>query len=100
MFVLSIGNAKQLKLNVMTSTIQVKPFNYEIYVCDEHGNGGWDIHHVTVFADSKDEARKKLKDYPRFDCVIAFNYGGGKMDAEDIEAYATGADFYIPHRQF
>ncbi len=54
---------------------QDKAYNFEIYTCDEvTGETGWNIHYVSVVADSKSSAKEKLKEYPHFDCVILFNY--------------------------
>lgn len=50
-------------------------YNYEIYVKHPTEDiDGWDIEFVSVLANSRKDAREKLNGYPRFDCVISFNY--------------------------
>lgn len=51
-------------------------FNFEIYTCNPKNpkEGGWDIMSVSVKAETKVEAREKLKNFPLFDVVILFNF--------------------------
>ena len=57
-----------------------KYFNFEIYTSDPiSGTTGWDIEMLSVKANTKQEARLKLKDYPNFDVIILFNFHMKKM---------------------
>jgi hypothetical protein len=50
-------------------------FNFEIYTaCPKTGVSGWDIKNVSVKAETRKEAREKVKTFPYFDCIINFNF--------------------------
>jgi hypothetical protein len=52
-----------------------KYFNFEIYTSDPiTGTTGWEIEMVSVKAETKIDAKEKLKDYPNFDVIILFNF--------------------------
>ena len=71
----------------MKNAEQNKYFNFEVYTFNdvEVTEGvykgakigevsGWNIKMVSVKANTKDEAKKELKNYPLFDCIILFNF--------------------------
>jgi hypothetical protein len=50
-------------------------FNFEIYTSDPiTGATGWEIKSVSVKAETKQQARENLKNFPLFDVVILFNF--------------------------
>lgn len=52
-----------------------KYFNFEIYLCDPISKTtGWKITRVSVKADNKKEAIKKLLLFPNFDTIILFEF--------------------------
>lgn len=84
----------------MTTTIDptIKEYNFEIYTKHpETGKTGWDIKFASVFAASKDEAKVLLKDYPHFDCIILFNFGGAELGIPEKELYNSGVKYFDRH---
>jgi len=52
-----------------------KYFNFEVYTSDPiTKTTGWEITTLSVKAESKQEAKEKLKDYPNFDVIILYNF--------------------------
>lgn len=62
-----------------------KYYNYEIYTKHPFtGESGWDIKFISVKADCKKEADKKIESYPNFDCVILYNWKHYLSDNDDF----------------
>ena len=73
-------------------------FNFEIYTKNPVTlESGWNIKFASVFADSKEEAKDKIKEFPLFDCIILFNFGGCALDAEEQELFNKGVKFFVRH---
>jgi hypothetical protein len=73
----------------------MKTYNFEIYTkCPLTGQTGWEIKCISVFADSKADAKSKLTDYPLFDVIILFNYERD-MNETDVQYYANGFDYLL-----
>ena len=73
-------------------------FNFEIYTCNpETFETGWDIKFVSVFAEDKADAKEKLKDFPLFDCIILFNFGGCELDEEELNLLNNGVKYFVRH---
>lgn len=73
-----------------TQNQKAKIYNFEIYTCNPiTKEEGWDIKFVTVVADSKMEAREKLKDVPNFDVVILFDYS---MEVTIDDSFTTASN--------
>lgn len=70
--------------------MSLKEYAFEIYTLNPNTNEtGWDIiNNCVVVAETMQEARVKLKEYPLFDCVILFNYACEDIDdrIDDINA--------------
>lgn len=55
--------------------MEVFEFNFEVYTKNPFtGEMGWDIKFVSVFANSKDDAKEYLKKWNLFDCIILHNF--------------------------
>lgn len=60
-----------------------KHYCWEIYTLNAKTlEGGWDIKHRSVIAESMDRAREILKSTPLFDCVILNELSGAPTDVE------------------
>jgi len=72
-----------------------KSFNFEAYFCNPVTlEGGWDIKMISVFAETKIQAKEILKKVPYFDCIILFNYEVPMNDA-DVKVYENGTNYRI-----
>lgn len=53
----------------------INEFNFEVYTKHpKTGETGWDLKFVSVIADTKEEAKEYLKQWPLFDCIITHDY--------------------------
>jgi hypothetical protein len=76
-----------------------KYYNFEIYTIDPiTGTTGWDIHMVSVKAQTLLEARTNLKDYPNFDCVILYNFSHSEDESADFLVTESYPEFKILNR--
>jgi len=80
----------------MRSTTNIFVHNFEIYTLHPvDGTGGWEIQFPSIYAESREAARKFLKEeYPLFDCVISHNYSIPIEDSKkDLKEYLEGNDY-------
>lgn len=66
----------------------MKEINYEVYTINPTTKEtGWDIKHVSVIANSKDEAKKVLKNWEIFDEIILCNFCTEIKESESSGEY-------------
>jgi len=78
----------------------MKHYNFEIYTNNPvTGESGWDIKWAGCFANSKEEAREEIKNFPNFDTIITFNFGGLELEYDQLEyaLYNEGIRFFERH---
>lgn len=76
-------------------------FNFEIYTSDPiTGTSGWDIQMVSVKAETKLEAKEKLKSYPNFDVIILFNFYHKENETADFLQTQNYPEYQVLKRFF
>jgi hypothetical protein len=76
-----------------------KYYNFEIYTSDPiSGTTGWEIEMLSVKAETKQDAKEKLKDYPNFDVIILFNFSHEEDENSDFLVTENYPNFKILKR--
>ena len=76
-----------------TTKTELQEFNWELYTINpETKETGWDIKFASVIAESHEQAKEILKQWPLFDCIILHNYST-RFDAKKYPMFTKGKIF-------
>jgi hypothetical protein len=76
-----------------------KYYNFEIYTSDPITNTtGWEIEMLSVKANSMQEAKLKLLEYPNFDVIILFNFSHEENEIHNFLVTTNYPNFKIIKR--